>query len=219
MALETFKAQLKAKAKTLGVTNLSNKRIDAYAATLEKQNPNLSTDDDHSEKVDAFLELVDIKQIAAFDDWQVTKARKDGKQDDKKDPEKKDDKTDVDPPPADDVPTWAKTLIESNKALSETVTKLQAKETKQTVQARLKETLKEIPATFYDEWAIPEKEEDFEPFTEKVKTKWEAFTKENPVQTSASSTSVTRTHKPGSGGGGAPDKVDDKELDAIIDKM
>src|SRR5688572_25800068 len=109
MALETFKAQLKAKAKTLGVTNLSNKRIDAYAATLDKQNPDLATDDDHAERVDQFLEIVDIKQIAAYDDWQVSKAKKDGKPDDKKDPDKKDDKkTDVDTPVDDPtVPAWA----------------------------------------------------------------------------------------------------------------
>lgn len=185
MALEKFVAQLKAKSKTLGVTNLSNKRIDALAATLEKQNPNLSTDDDHGEKVDALLELIDIKEIAAFDDYQRTKAQKtDGKKDDKRDADKKEDQTDVTTSTSTDsnLSPDVKALMDTVKNLAETVGKLQAEKNQQTVQAKLKETLKDVPASFYDEWALPEKEEDFEAFTEKVKTKWEAFTKENPVQ-------------------------------------
>lgn len=214
MALETFKAQLKAKAKTLGVTNLSNKRIDAYAATLEKQNPDLKTDDDHSEKVDAFLEIVDIKEIAAYDDYKATKARKDGKADDKKDPEKKDpEKKDVETKVDDpDMPAWAKDLQKQNQTLLETITKLQSKETRATIQERLKKDLKDIPSSFYDEWSIPEKDDDYEPFTEKVKTKWEAFSKEHPVQTG----SGTRTHQPVRATGKTDDKATKEEIDSVV---
>lgn len=216
MALETFKSQLKAKAKTLGVTNLQNKRIDAYAATLDKQNPDLATDDDHAEKVDAFLELVDIKQIAAYDDWQVSKGKKDGKPTDKKEPEKTEPEkkeTDVDTP--DDVPAWAKALIESNKALSETVNKFQSKETKQTMQARLKETLTDIPARFYAKWSLPEKEEDFDGFVENVKAEWEEFSKETGA-TNATSGDTKTTHKPNRGGGPQDGKATKEEVESIV---
>lgn len=211
MALDTFKAQLKAKAKTLGVTNLSNKRIDAYAATLEKQNPNLATDDDHAEKVDAFLEIVDIKEIAAFDDYKATKAKKDGKPTEKKDPPTGDgdEGDDGQKPPADDPPAWFIAYKEEQDAKLNAL--LKEKQTA-TFQSKLKESLKDVPATFYDEWTLPEKEEDLEAFQEKVKTKWEAFSKENPVQTSSN-------HKPNRGSGGTDKKPDEKELDAIIDNI
>lgn len=222
MALETFKSQLKAKAKTLGVTNLRNSRIDAWAATLEKQNPDLKTDDDHSEKVDSFLEFIDIKEIAAYDDHKASKAKTGGKNDDKKDSDKKDSdkkdsdkKDDVDTSKDDpDMPAWAKALVEQNKTLVETVTKLQSKETRATIQERLKKDLKDIPSSFYDEWSIPEKDDDYDPFTEKVKTKWEAFTKENPVQTSTSG--GTRTHQPTRGGGKSDDKATKEEIDSVV---
>lgn len=224
MALETFRSKLKAKAKTLGVTNLQNKRIDAFAATLEKQHPNLATDDDHDPVIDAFLELVDIKEIAAFDDYKLSKGKKDGKTDDKKDDGTKDTtdagkKTDeVDDP---NEPTWAKNLRKQNEALAGQLAKLQAKETKETMQARLKKDLDGVPEWFYKNWPTPEKDEDYEAFTDKVKAEWEPVSKNytEPAQGGAGSQQQQqrRTHQPQrSSGGGKSDEASKEEIDDIV---
>lgn len=175
MALETFKAQLKAKAKTLGVTNLQNKRIDAYAATLEKQNPNLATDDDHAEKVDSFLELVDIKEIAAYDDHKATKSKKDNKQDDKADSNSQSGTASTNnqqqsAQTSDDVPAWAKSLVESVPKLVQTVEALQKEKTQQSIDQRISshEKMKDIPEKFWNKRVRPEKEEDIDAFVDDV---------------------------------------------------
>jgi hypothetical protein len=169
MALETFRAQLKAKAKTLGVTNLSNKRIDAYAATLEKQNPNLTTDDDHAEKVDSFLDLIDIKEIAAYDDYKASKGRNGGKPEEKDKPEPGTPDKPANPPAGNEMPEWFKPFAQTVQALA-------ADKTQTSIRSKLADKLKDkVPAGFYDEWTLPEKDEDLDAFVEKVETKWKAL--------------------------------------------
>lgn len=193
--LDTFKAQLKAKAKTLGVTNLSNKRIDAFAATLEKQNPNLATDDDHGEKVDAFLELVDIKEIAAYDDYKATKARKDGG---KPNSEKKEEiegaggsgKETGNETGSDDMPAWAKSLMQ-------TVQSLASEKTQSSIRSKIADKLKDkVPEKFYSKRALPEKEEDIDTFIQEVETDWTDLKQEN------NNLGFANTSTPGGGGTG-----------------
>lgn len=220
MALETFKAQLKAKAKTLGVTNLANKRIDAYAATLEKQYPNLSTDDDHAEKVNSFLELVDIKEIAAYDDYKASK-KKDAKQDDKKDTttnqsgqsaDTSQQQTDTVVP--DNADPLVKALYEQNKQLMQMVTGLVKKDQTQTITQKLAghEKLKGIQASFWNKRALPEKEEDIETFVEEVKTDYGQFVQE------AKNQGLSIQTPPAGGSGGGQDQQT-KEVDPSIKKF
>lgn len=219
--LETFKAQLKAKAKTLGVTNLQNKRIDAYAATLEKQNPNLVTDDDHAEKVNAFLEIVDIKEIAAYDDYKATK-KKDGKDDKKDTKENTDDgktsgtETSKETTQGgEEVPAWAKQILESNKTLSEKLEKLEKEKTTLSILDSIKghEKMKDIPYEFYEDYVKPEKPEDVEAFVEKVSTKFGTFKQVDKNNKAASQT------KPVSSATDTKGKADEKEVDAILDNL
>lgn len=206
--LETFKAQLKAKAKTLGVTNLSNKRIDAFAATLEKKHPNLATDDDHTEKVDELLELVDLKEIAALDDYNRTKAAKKGdKQDDKKDdPTTKkegDDPNHQQQQPADDMPAWAKALVDSNKALTEKLNSIETEKSQLTIRQKIAEKLTDVPEPYWSKMALPSKEEDIETFTAGVSQDW--------VNLGLSTS--TKPHVPGGPSIGTPSK---EQVDAVI---
>jgi hypothetical protein len=60
MALETFKAQLKAKYSGL---NLSQKRIDEISARLHKKNPDLTEEANHDTRLDDLNELMPFADI------------------------------------------------------------------------------------------------------------------------------------------------------------
>jgi hypothetical protein len=176
MALETFKAQLKAKIKTLGV-NLSQTRIDALAAKLHAKNPDLTEVADHDSKIDDLNDVLPLADIAKQDDRVRTLEAKTKVQPPKTD-DQDDDNTNDDTPPvkdkskkknADEPPAWAKGLIETVSALT--------KEKAQTSMAtKVAEKLKDVvPGKFYAGRALPEKEEDLETFIESVKTDYTEF--------------------------------------------
>jgi hypothetical protein len=103
-----------------------------------------------------------------------------------KNPPKKDDpKTDPTPKKegdttTDDAPAWAKSLIESNQKLSQTVENLQKEKTQSTIREKISsnEKLKEVPAVLWNKRALPEKEEDVEAFIEDVVKDHTAFTQD-----------------------------------------
>jgi hypothetical protein len=123
-------------------------------------------------------------------DRRVTDAEKEWK---KKNPPKASEKTEEDTkkdPPADEAPAWAKSMMQE-------IATLKAEKARGSMQSRLKEKLKDVPEKFYSNWSLPEKEEDFDSFTEKIQGSWNEF-KDEQVQAGLLSGS-----KPIGGTGGA----------------
>jgi hypothetical protein len=210
MPLETFKAQLKAKIKTLGV-NLSTTRIDAIAARLHAKNPDITEVADHDTRIDDFNDLSPLADIAKQDDRVRTLEAKTKGQPTNQNQDSDDDDANDDPPPAkpskkknsDEPPAWAKGLIETVSAL--TKEKTQTSMATQ-VAAKLKDV---VPPKYYAGRALPEKEEDLESFIETVKTDYTEFKQDLINQGLMSSSS---TPQGGSGG-----NLGDKQIDAGID--
>jgi hypothetical protein len=152
--------------------NLSKKRLDAIAAKIETK-----VIDDET-KIDAALETYNdfnpLADIAKQDDAiRNYEAKLKNQQPPKKEEEKKEDSE-----LPDDTPSWAKSLIESNKTLSEKLAAIEGEKKVSTIKSTIASKLKEVPATYWEDWAIPDKDEDVEGFIEKVNTKYTAFTKD-----------------------------------------
>lgn len=143
-----------------------------------------------------------IQEFQAEGDRRVTEAQREWKkknpgqqqQQESNNPEKKE------PPTGDEPPAWAKSLIEEVKTL-------RAEKTQTSMKAKAAEKLKDVPADYYSEWALPEKEEDLDGFVEKVQTKYTAF-KQSLANEGFSQTSKPASGAAGGTGGAASDKVD-----------
>lgn len=85
-------------------------------------------------------------------------------------------------PVDDDTQPWAKSLIESNRAMADRLAKMEVEKTGSAIRAKATEMLnekgKEVPASYWGKRALPEKEEDLEAFATEVRTDYAAFTKE-----------------------------------------
>lgn len=185
--------------------NLSKARLNAIAAKIESK-----VIDDET-KIDAALDtyndfnpLVDIaKQDDAIRNYE---AKLKGQQSHKE--EKKDE-----PPVDDDTPAWAKSLIESNKTLSEKLAAIEGEKKISTIKSTIASKLKEVPSTYWEDWAIPDKDEDVEGFIEKVNTKYTAFTKDLTDK-------GLNVPIPGGGNTGVGDKkASDKEIEAVLNNI
>jgi hypothetical protein len=187
--------------------NLSKKRLDAIAAKIETK-----VIDDET-KIDAALEtyndfnpLADIaKQDDAIRNYEAKLKNQQPPKNDKPDPE---------PAPPDDTPAWAKSLIESNKTLSEKLAAIEGEKKVSTIKSTIASKLKEVPSTYWEDWAIPDKDEDVDGFIEKVNTKYTAFTKD------LTDKGIAVVPMPGSGGRKAETKEATKEeLDLVVQNL
>lgn len=212
MALETFKAQLKAKIKTLGV-NLSQTRIDALAAKLHAKHPELTEVADHDARVDDLNDIMPLSDIAKQDDRTRTLENKIKGLPPKTEDQDDDDDNNQPAEPAkgkkknaDDPPAWAKGLIETVSAL-----------TKEKVQTSLREKaaakLKDVPASYYAKRALPEKEEDLDAYVEEVNTDYTEF-KQDLINKGLMTSS--EAPKGGSGGVNVSDKAFESSVDAWV---
>lgn len=202
MALETFKAQLKAKARTLGV-NLSQKRIDAIADRLHKKNPDLTEVADHDARIDDFHELQPLDEIARTDDRLRTlekpkpaaKPKAETTDDDDNDEPGNNPK----PKKDDEVPAWAKELIG-------TVQTLAKEKTLTTIKSKVADKLKDkgIPDSFYKRWTLPEKDEDVDQFVQDIESDWKELKQTENNQGLQNSSGAPA----GSRGGGKAGEVD-----------
>lgn len=209
MALETFKARLKFKAKALGV-NLSQKRIDAIADRLHKKNPELTDELEHDSKIDDFNDLQPLADIAKQDDHVRTLENKaKGQQPPSDDQEPADDEDEPAQPAkgkgkgknSEEPPAWAKAMQEELKAL-------RTEKVQGTMKTKAAELLKGVPEKFYAGRALPEKEEDLEVFVETVKSDYTGFQQDLINQGLMSATTPT---------GGEAGKVNEKAFDASVD--
>ena len=150
--------------------NFSQKRMDALSAALDGMN--LTDDASIDTALDAlngsFFSFADIAKQDDIERDLQGKLKKAA-------PPKKEEKIDppVDPPPpADDTPAWAKALMQE-------VQTLKAEKTQNTIKEKATGLLKDkVPVSYWEEFAIPEKEEDLPGFAERVTTKFNAFVQE-----------------------------------------
>jgi hypothetical protein len=79
--------------------------------------------------------------------------------------DKTDDDEPTDPPKGDEMPSWAKGLLTE-------IQTLKSEKQQNTIQSQLKEKLKDVnPLVSWNDWALPNKEEDIAPFIEKVQAR------------------------------------------------
>lgn len=128
-------------------------------------------------------------------------------------PDKPTDKTDDTPPnpdqPTDDVPAWAKSLIDSNKALAEKLQGIEAEKAQKTIKEKIAESLKAsgVPEQYWSKMALPAKEDEIETFTTSVSQDWVNL---------GLSTSTKPVVGGGAGANGTPTK---EQLDAVINNF
>lgn len=166
---EKILAAIKAKFPAI---NLSKKRLEQIAAKIETK-----VIDDET-KIDAALDQYNdfnpLADIAKADDAQRNLEAKL-----KAAAQQKPEKVDPLPDPIDaDTPAWAKTLLESNKQLAESVQKLEGEKKQSSMMKSIGEKLKEVPATYWNKRSIPQKDEDVEAFITEVQNDYKSFSQE-----------------------------------------
>lgn len=205
--LETFKARLKAKATAAGA-NLSQKRIDAIADKLNKKYPDITDEAEHDTHIEDLYDADTLKEMASFDDHNRSKAAKEEAERKKKEKEdvdrKKSEEGKNDSP---DEPAWFKAFREKTEA---ELGAIRAEKTQSTIKQQIAAKLKDVPADFYEEWALPSDETGIDAFTEKVTTKYGA------IEQGLREKGLLNT-KPsgGSKGGGGNGKASTEEIKSI----
>jgi hypothetical protein len=117
------------------------------------------------------------------------------------------------PAPAEEIPAWAKKMEETNRALAEKLAALESEKTKGTIKQKAADALKDVPAWFWEEWALPEKEEDLESFVTKAKTKYETVTQDS------NNKGLANMITPKGGNGGGDKKASKEEVASIVDNI
>jgi hypothetical protein len=203
--LDVFKAQLKAKSTAAGAPTISNARLEAMASKLNAKFPDLTDPTEHDAKIDDFYDAEMFKEIQALDDFQKAKAAREAK---KKEPEKKEEKKDEEKTD-DDVPAWAKTLIEQNKTLSEKVAGIEKEKTQGSIRQQLQNKLKDVPASIWSKRQLPESEDAIEAFITEVQEDYKTDFVDKGLITPA----------PVGSKGGNNGKATKEEVAGIIDKI
>lgn len=202
--LDTFKARLKAKAKTLGV-NLTQKRIDAYADKLHKKYPDLTDEADHDTHIEDLHDMLDFVAVAKEDDRiRTLEAQAKKGQEKKEGPDGDELAGGKGKEEGDETATLLKTLIESNKTLQQEIAAIKTKDQQQSIQSKLSghEKLKAVPAAFWSKRAIPQTEEEIEAFAAEVETDYASFEQEMVTK------GLSSQSRPPASAGGASGKVD-----------
>ncbi len=170
MAKPETLAAIKAK---FPAVNLRPKRLTAIADKLETK---VTDDFTLDAAIDQFNDFNPIADIAKADDREAELQKK--LKESKTTPPKDEDKTDDPIVPDENMPAWAKLIVDQNKQLASSLQTLQAEKIQGTIRQKATDALKEVPASYWGKRAIPEKEEDLEAFVTDVKTDYSAFTKE-----------------------------------------
>lgn len=211
----TLAEMIKARLKVLyPEVTLSQARIKAIAEKLSAKQLTV----DQETEVDAALNAMNDNGQYTFAELQKEDNRvlqlqilaNKGKPE-KQTPPKKEDEPDQVP---DDTPAWAKSLIESNKTLSEKLAAIEGKERTTSIKSTIAAKLKEVPSSYWEDWAIPDKDEDVGGFVEKVNTKYTAFTKD------LTDKGLSLVPTPGGGNVGVGDKkASEKEIEAVLNNI
>lgn len=153
--------------------NLSKKRLDQIAAKIESKVIDDETKIDTA--LDQYNDFNPLADIAKQDDAHRTLEAK-LKTAAQNPPKEKDEpaETLIDA----DAPAWAKTLLESNKKLTESVQKLEGEKRQTTMKENIAGKLKDIPASYWNKRALPDSEEKLEDFITEVKSDYKTFAQE-----------------------------------------
>jgi hypothetical protein len=191
------------KAKFPGV-NLSKKRLDAIADKLAKK---VEKEEDIDEALDEANELMDFAQVAKDDD-RVRTLEAEAKKP-KQEPKKEDSSDGKEPAKGEEIPAWAKGLVDTNKQLLEKVTLLETGKTTDLRKQKLEETLKEINPKLKEKALRDfsrmkfDTDEDFETYLQETVTDLGDFKGDNSEQPKGG----VSFSKPNLGGGTAPAKA------------
>lgn len=187
--------------------NLSKARLNAIAAKIETKVIDDETKIDAA--IDEFNDFNPLAEIAKNDDKIRNLEAKNPPAPAKKDdtPGKEEDQPGELPA---DMPEWAKALVKSNQSLQQTVATIAKKDAQTSISAKVQAAVgKDVPASYYKNWPLPEKEEDIETFVESIKTDYTAFQQE---QNNAGLDGVP----PPGGGNGAATKPDDTKVPDVV---
>lgn len=195
------KILVRLKAKYSGV-NLSKARLDAIADKLATK---ITDETEIDAKLDELNELIPFADIAKQDDQLRTlqaKAKKDPKPSDDDDVDEPDpEETKKGKKKKDDVPEWAKSLLQE-------VQSLKAEKAQTSIRQKATEKLKDVPEIVWAKRALPEKEEDLDDFVTEVTTEWTAFKQDQKNE------GLLNAHKPGGAGTGeTPTGKEDADIE------
>jgi hypothetical protein len=222
MAVEKARviARIKAKFPKL---NLTQTRIDAIADRLSARPADDADDAAIDEVVDDFNELMPLADIAKEDDRvrnleKKANAKKTVKKKATETPANTGSDEDEDLDLGDDVPSWAKQLLKTNKELSQKVNEL---ETGKQTESRLSQATKAFESSkllskmkpeIKDKWIKRfdlESEVSFEDQAKELETEYSELVQINADQSDLG----------GPAGGGKPAVVDQKKVDEVVDRM
>lgn len=187
--------------------NLSQKRLDAIA---DKLSTKITEETEIDDKLNELNEIFPFADMAKQDDRLRTLEAK------HKEPAPTPASSPApgsDPKP-DDVPAWAKALVDSNKKLTDKLAAIEKKEYGQSMLQKLTKKLTDIPASYYSKRTLPESDETLDAFVDEVKQDYEAFKQE------AINSGLKLTPGPGGSGGDGgkkPAAVSD-EVKAFVTK-
>jgi hypothetical protein len=174
--------------------NLSKKRLDAIADSIEKK-----VIDDET-KIDAALDDFNhynpLADMAKADDTMRNLNAKVKELEKPKDNKEKTETTTTEPVD-DGTPSWAKALIEQNKTLASDLAALKGDKIANSIRSEATKKLSEIPESYWSKRALPEKAEDLDAFVTDVQTDYGAFTQE------LTNKGLAKFQAPAAGSGGA----------------
>ncbi len=180
----------------------------ALGLSADKISKKVTEESGIDQAITDFDNAVSITEFAADlqreSDRRVTEAKKQWDKDNPKpqDPQAPNPK---DPPKPDDMPAWAKSLVEQ-------VTNLTREKAQGSIKEKAGALLKDVPAQFWNGRSLPEKEEDLQTFVDAVNADYSAMKQEF-----INAGLMSATPPDGGGGeGGAGVKLNDKQIEAEI---
>lgn len=199
--------------------NLSQKRLDAYAAKLAPKPADEATDADVDAIINDYNEIIDFVAVAQEDDrvrtLEAAKAKADAdkaKGAGKKEDEEEEEVVEVDK----DAPAWAKAMLEQNKKLASDLEALKTGkviETKKQNASELfakSEVLKNIPEGIRQNWINRIDVNSETPFDEQIQEL------ETEYSTLVQVNADNNQYAPPAGGGSAEIKADANVVDAVV---
>lgn len=199
--------------------NLSQKRLDAYAAKLAPKPADEATDADVDAIINDYNEIIDFVAVAQEDDrvrtLEAAKAKADAdkaKGAGKKEDEEEEEVVEVDK----DAPAWAKALLKQNEKLNSDLEALKTGkviETKKKTASELfskSEVLKNIPEGIRQNWINRIDVNSETPFDEQIQAL------ETEYSTLVQVNADNNQYAPPAGGGSAEIKADATVVDAVV---
>lgn len=207
---EKIKARLKAK---FSGVNLSQTRMNAIADKLSKRLTEESEESEIDEALDDLNEIYSFSDIAKSDDRARTEEAK--KKANPSEPKKEDPKTEEN----EDVPAWAKTLIDQNKAQAKRLEALESGKTLDSRKSKLEEKLKDAPEKLKESYLKKfqrmnfKDDEDFDGYLSEVEEEVKEFEQED-------SNSGLRGFGPSKSGTGKGNKAaSEEEVKSVVDEI